>query len=1422
MHVLCFEGWWTHNFLLVIWFLLLAPKAEGYFLGDTKAVLNGCEDHWTLQDGTAVSLLFQMTLCVDVRVVVPGAWVAFSYSSVHAPRPDLGLEGDDEALYAWLLRVRHRFPIRLTPKRWHRVCLRRDALGKSISLEVDGTTVAERTIIARAIPPAGTLWLGCRPRDRPPGASLGQVELYLFRVWADLGRHGPCEDGTVIGWSARHWGVTSPRARRRDPGLLCDGRRARAYRSVTDVSCNVRQLCSNTGAYFWMSVSVEAAGDKTERDVHDLLSNAFGCHSEGFFCLADRQLQAVQVNCSVKSPIRQTSCNVLLQLRGAVPACQLQLAGVSALQQAGDGQLRATISGRVERVARDVCGNVEPSSGGFVRCTSTSSLDEICRGNKPSELTCSRIEPNSHPAPGPQTESCSSDAPRICDCDAFCSSASQFFAMRIKITSASVNENLIKALLSGLSGARKCNTMSASVCQDILKRHKHVHLECHGTPQRLYDCMVILEMSGPVNGCSLNILLQQVIDSHSSITIERPLTRMVVCGPPGLAVSTLLASNLTWVVSDLLTSDVCQPEPTLLKCEANENFAVLLTDSCPTETPTTTQNPTQPFNLTNGNRTTTPEAFTPSVTNTTEQTENASQATNQPNVTNPLATTNTTESSTAKSVIERSTQTDSMGSTTTMPPNHTTEYNITTVTPSVIDTTKYNLTTATPSTNPTTDFITTATPSTNPTTEFNITTATPSTNPTSLTTDFKLTTTVPEVIWSTTAADSSDESTTSNTPTTHGTLPTQINTTTSKVPLTSSTTPVQTIPLTKTTTTKPGTETTSTTKETTQEAQEEQANQLLNQTNDASQLNSSQVSQLVGNLEKLLDGPTVSQALGQKAVNVISNLMEGDSLALSVSSSRLVRLVDDLGLKLVVDGDKEIVSSDSLVLAVREVDGTNFPVTSVDIFNIDNVQIRSLSRSRSKRSGSGLGSVFLPSSLTDELSLEQQNEANRVQFTFYTKSAFFQDAALDEKTLVSPVLAASVANLSISNLKENIQFTIRNIDPVHENYTASCAFWQSTPDGGGGHWSSAGCFVVNATAEATTCSCNHLTSFAILLDLSRDVTIDRQHAQILTFITYIGCGISAIFLALTLLTYLFFDKLLRDIPAKILVQLCLSLLLLNLVFLLDGWLALYPAIGLCISTAFFLHYFLLTSFTWAGLEALHMYLSIVRVFSPYLSRYMLKFSLMGWGIPLLVVTVVIAVDKDNYGLVTYGQYTDGATDDFCWLRNDIAFYVGVVAYFLLIFGLCLLVFIVVMIQLSRIKKQNPQNQSPNRGVMADLRSVAGLVILLGLTWGFALFAWGPLYLPFVYLFTIFNSLQGFFVFIFHCALRENVRRQWRTYLCCGNLRLAENSDWSRTATQNKRGTSVATATTSVPYLTSRCSSVISDVTGSFVAERLNT
>lgn len=34
---------------------------------------------------------------------------------------------------------------------------------------------------------------------------------------------------------------------------------------------------------------------------------------------------------------------------------------------------------------------------------------------------------------------------------------------------------------------------------------------------------------------------------------------------------------------------------------------------------------------------------------------------------------------------------------------------------------------------------------------------------------------------------------------------------------------------------------------------------------------------------------------------------------------------------------------------------------------------------------------------------------------------------------------------------------------------------------------------------------------------------------------------------------------------------------------------------------------------------------------------------------------------------------------------------------------------------------------------------------------------------------------GLFIFIFHCALKENVQKQWRRYLCFGRFRLSDNS-----------------------------------------------
>lgn len=54
-----------------------------------------------------------------------------------------------------------------------------------------------------------------------------------------------------------------------------------------------------------------------------------------------------------------------------------------------------------------------------------------------------------------------------------------------------------------------------------------------------------------------------------------------------------------------------------------------------------------------------------------------------------------------------------------------------------------------------------------------------------------------------------------------------------------------------------------------------------------------------------------------------------------------------------------------------------------------------------------------------------------------------------------------------------------------------CAFWEYEPDSLQGHWATHGCKTIHVTSHATTCSCNHLTHFAILMSSGRANVSER-------------------------------------------------------------------------------------------------------------------------------------------------------------------------------------------------------------------------------------------------------------------------------------------------------------------------------------------
>ena len=66
-------------------------------------------------------------------------------------------------------------------------------------------------------------------------------------------------------------------------------------------------------------------------------------------------------------------------------------------------------------------------------------------------------------------------------------------------------------------------------------------------------------------------------------------------------------------------------------------------------------------------------------------------------------------------------------------------------------------------------------------------------------------------------------------------------------------------------------------------------------------------------------------------------------------------------------------------------------------------------------------------------------------------------------------------------------------------------------------------------------------------------------------------------------------------------------------------------------------------------------------------------------------------------------------------------------------------------------------------------SISGVMFLFGLTWLFAILTFSApgLRETFQALFTVFNSFQGFFIFLFFCVSSKEAREYWKEVLSCG-------------------------------------------------------
>ncbi|XP_030599139.1 adhesion G-protein coupled receptor G1-like [Archocentrus centrarchus] len=260
-------------------------------------------------------------------------------------------------------------------------------------------------------------------------------------------------------------------------------------------------------------------------------------------------------------------------------------------------------------------------------------------------------------------------------------------------------------------------------------------------------------------------------------------------------------------------------------------------------------------------------------------------------------------------------------------------------------------------------------------------------------------------------------------------------------------------------------------------------------------------------------------------------------------------------------------------------------------------------------------------------------------------------------------------------------------------------------------------------------------------------SLSSTDQKILTYISLIGCSLSLFALVITVLLFITNRKLREDVSMKVHINLVIALILLNLHFLLSQIVAAGSSTGLCLYMALVLHYALLATFSWMGLEGFNLYLLVVKVFDIYVSRYLLKLSVVGWGVPAVIVSVVAIINRGFYG-----QVSDSDGTAICYITNKTVKLVTTVGLFFMVFFFNVIVFVVTV---KRVFSVGHHSEIDSKRVGQHICCLLGVGALLGITWGLVFFSFGHLTTPGFYLFSILNSLQGVFIFLwFVMSLRK--------------------------------------------------------------------
>ncbi|XP_023363834.1 adhesion G-protein coupled receptor G7 [Otolemur garnettii] len=345
-------------------------------------------------------------------------------------------------------------------------------------------------------------------------------------------------------------------------------------------------------------------------------------------------------------------------------------------------------------------------------------------------------------------------------------------------------------------------------------------------------------------------------------------------------------------------------------------------------------------------------------------------------------------------------------------------------------------------------------------------------------------------------------------------------------------------------------------------------------------------------------------------------------------------------------------------------------------------------------------------------------------FVVYQNNKLFQSKTFITKSNFSQKIISSKTNdnKEVQHASVEMVFSPKYSREEFQLYSFACVFWNFSKN----DWDTYGCDKVKGHDGFLQCRCNHTTNFAVLMTFKKNY----QYPASLDIASNVGCALSIFGLALTIIFQIVTRKVRKTSVTWVLVNLCTSMLIFNLLFVF----------GIENSNK--------------NLKTItHGLLQLI----PVLNKSLILFFFITLGVPAIIVAVTVgAVYAQNSNDVSWELVYRQET--ICWLAipqsgnfiKSPSLWSFIIPITIILIS-NIVIFIIITV---KVLWKNNQNLTSTKKTssLKKIISTFSIAIVFGITWvlGYLMLIENDtIRTIFGYIFCIFNTTQGFLIFLLY-------------------------------------------------------------------------